>query len=294
MESVSLPRCPGMQDGRGASGRRLAASIRPCYVAGMNAILTVMTDAASIAAFDPEVVTADLVEEDEFDFARMQAVRQGLAVAFSVGGDGVYRVRISDGELSSDERDYASAVLDKLRLVVRSGTVVAHGYGLAGAEDVASRSPIAAGTYDVAVYEIAWWMSPTWRAEDGRISGDPPADYVLLLRPAVTNPYVMPHQQLRLDSFCDPVSGEMPFLFPSATRRAGTEPGVIMVTTVVKSPEGLRLKRCGIEQYEGELRDYAGLQWKDRIRFRVLKVDHDRHLYLGELVERLDPLGGGD
>jgi len=95
---------------------------------------------------------------------------------------------------------------------------------------------------------------------------------------------------LRMDALYLPPSGGNSFIFSSETRRVGTEIGAILTSTVIKSAaslSGLRLKSCGIEGYKVDLDRYDGLNWKDRVKFRVRGINHNDGLFSGEFIERL-------
>ena len=265
----------------------------------VDASLSIMTDCAGFWIFDPAVVAGYPGDDlDTFGFANIEGVQQGEFTGFSLGGDGVYRIRVTDGELTQDERDYAAGILRGLRVRVTSGKLCIGGYGFQNTDEGYASFALEPGLYAIDAHEILWDVSPRWRREDGPVPEDAPPDFVLLLRrqPLGGEPYELPERELRLDTLYLPFIDEEPFAFPSTTREVGTQPGTVLTSMVIKSPKaphGFRLKDCGIEGYKAELDDYTGLEWQDKVRFRVTGIDHEAMLYRGVLVEKLDS-GGRD
>lgn len=261
----------------------------------MDLTLTVQTDCASFAVFDPVVAAScDSDDIDQFEFEAIKAVAEGLLFAWKIGGDGVYRVRVTDGDLTAEERDYASARLPGLGLKVESGTVCISGYGFQGSDVGLSSFRLGEGCYSIEVYEILWSVSPDWWRPDFVVPPDAPSDYVMRITtgPDSTPKLPVSVEDLHLDTLYLPFQNDPPFLFPSTTRKVGTPMGAELTSVIIKSsnaPQGLRLKECGIEGYKADLNTYDGLVWHDRVRFRVTAIDHDQMLFVGELIEKLPP-----
>ncbi len=262
------------------------------WIGRMNETLTVMTDCASIAIFDPDVTRQYEGDDlDSFNFDNIDGVKHGLFTGFRLGGDGVYQIRFCDDDLLADERDYAVSVIDDLRVLVKSGTVCVGGYGLQNTADGYPSFSVMPGMYRLTIYEILWDVSPKWFRDDSVPPADAPADFVVLFgRLTGDAAYYRPHQALRLDTVYLPFHDDEPFLFASSTRRIGIEVGMTLQSSVIKSPtsaHGLRLKECGIELYKADLVHFHGLKRRDRIRFRVTAIDHEKMMFCGELVEKL-------
>jgi len=258
----------------------------------MNGTLHIPTDAASVWVFDPTVVES-YAEGDlqQFELSRIVGVKAGLFFAFSVGSDGIYRVRITDGPLTREEQDYAVAKLS-LQAKCSSGALCIGGYGFQANAASGQTISLPTGSYQFDVYEILWWASPLWWRENHEAPPNAPPDFVLVASrlPNATSVYELP-QDLRLETLYLPgIEPDPEFLFPSTTRRIGTEPGMLLTSTVVKvlsDPPTLRLRPCGPEGFSAELDDTTGLNWRDRVRFRVLEVDRENQVIRGTLVERL-------
>lgn len=87
--------------------------------------ITIRTDTATLAVFDPEVLAGRL--DDDADWwctgsPAPEEVRRGDFALFGLGGDGVFTVRVTDGGLLPAERAYASDHF-ALGVVVRSASL---------------------------------------------------------------------------------------------------------------------------------------------------------------------------
>ena len=242
------------------------------------------TDCASLAIYDPDVAkSAGLNEVDswEFEYEQIQAVKDGQITLAKLGGDGYYKLRITDGELTQDERDYAAYCLEPLGLHVESGIVSVSGYWF----DSDLQLQIEPGTYWVQLYDISFWESPRWWTEELTTPDDAPADYVAVIKKC--DQQIAIPSELHLDSMRNWEPGPTKFLFESNTRLIGPQIGMELNTTVRKSPNGLVLKQCGPGDYSAELICYDNLNRSDRIRFCVVSVDHKAKHVIGELVTKL-------
>lgn len=250
-----------------------------------------VTDAATLAAFDPAVLEQRINDDPGWWCeGRLAAdeVRLGKVAIVGLGGDGIYQARITDGELTDIERDYAAERIAGLGLEVASGQVFIGpgeclpGGGQAIDETAISRGTvlaIACGRYLVDIFAICWHDSPVWWRDDG-VPDDAPSDFVLRLRPAGE-----PMERFETAPRFTGLSEE--FLFPSASRRIGPESGMLLKARVIKHPTGkLGLAACGPGGYRPELTDYANVSWRSDVRIRVLEVDHNRRTMTAEFVER--------
>jgi len=202
--------------------------------------------------------------------------------------DGLYRVRVTDGPLSNQERAYASEMVP-LGVRVESGSlVIAAAEALPVATHVPERAlenggtviPFDAGLYNLEISSINWIESGQFWNESGPDRTHAPSDLVISISarqghfPGVSGE---PH-----------VTGlRQKWLFPDEPRRIGPEVEMVLVTTVRKGPKGLTLKECGPMIYSATLEDYSGVQWKDRIRFVVTWVDHGNRTMTGRLLGRI-------
>jgi hypothetical protein len=248
------------------------------------------TDAATLAMFDPQQL-AHWVDRDAAwwcgDFLQIDELSSGAIALVSLGGDGFYHVRITDGDLTADERDYADERVAGLGVEVISGQLfIGPGECLPGGGSAFSDSDlergaicdIENGAYAVDVYSIRWFDCPRWWTDDHARPADAPADFVIMLRPR-SGPIATIDAEPRLKGLTDK------FHFDAPTRQIGPQPGMILTTTVRKAPNGLTLKSCGPCEYSASLSDYSQVAWKDTIRFRVLTVDHAAKAMTGKFVE---------
>jgi hypothetical protein len=259
----------------------------------MNKTIRVVTDTATLAVFDAQARVKHLDDgRDWWDVPlhELPQVAGGEVAIASLGSDGVYRVRVTDGDLTGAERAYAAEVVRGLGVRTTSGTVtVAGGEALVGPDgpvaavhDDRMTVALAPGAYHVDAYLIDWSDSPRWWPDGGGEKDDPPHDIVLTLR-ARTLPLAPLDREPRLGR-----SVARSWVFPDEPREIGPVPGMLLTSTVRKAPNGLTLKECGPGGYAATLVDYSPVEWKDRVRFRVTRVDHLAQTLVGEFVEKLD------
>ena len=256
----------------------------------MNRTLRVVTDTATIAMFDPSdrgQLPGGGSGLWDVPLHQVPGVARGDMALVSVGSDGIYRVRVTDEGLTGAERAYASEVVHGLGVRTNSGALA-----IAGAEALSGHEPgaplddyckVKAGAYNVDAYRIDWSDAPQWWREDGVAPEDAPPDLVLSLQPR-TSPVPPLAQEPRLGW-----AVSRSWAFPGEPREVGPMPGMLLTTTVRKGPKGLILKECGPGNYAATLADYSAVEWKDRVRFRVISVDHEAESMVGEFVEKLAP-----
>jgi hypothetical protein len=259
----------------------------------MEHAVTFATDTATLAAFDPAVLAHRLGDECDWwsgSFSSIEEVRRGEIALVGLGGDGVFRVRVTDGELTPDERSYATGSV-RLGVVVTSGLLFV-GAGEQLPAEQQSPSPedpeeaeffmrLSPGEYAVEVYGITWSDSPDWFTQpDEDVPESAPADIVLrLTRRAGT--FVASDTEPRLFAEMDPG-----WLFPEAQRRLGPVPGMTLRTSVVRRGDDLLLKPCGPLGYRPRLKDMSGHAWRDELTVRVLSVNHESREFEAEVVQR--------
>lgn len=252
-----------------------------------------LTDTATLAVFDPQQLEHRVNDDVDWwclDFDRLEEIQAGKIALVSLGGDGGYQVRVTDGELNRDERDYAAELVANLGINVTSGNVfIGPGECLPGGESRfedyhAQRGTlfeIDNGAYRVDIYAIHWFDSPSWWTEDHNPPADAPADFVIVIRPRTASIPAL-ESEPRFHGVTDG------FLFDSSTRQIGPQPGMILTTKVHKGSNGLTLKDCGPCSYRASLIDYSRVAWKDTIRFKVISVDHEAKEMIGEYIETLN------
>jgi hypothetical protein len=250
----------------------------------MNHEIVFTTDAATLAVFDPATL-ADRIEDEEdwwaMDFHQLPEVAAGKIALVGLGGDGTFRLRISDTDLAPAERAYAR---EKLKLgveVISGGLLVGAGELLPGGGYTVSFDdypgfvvPAPNGSYQLEVYSIDWR-----EAADLKPAGEP-ADVVLLLRPR-RGRFAAPKEDPRI--FCR--FGV--WVFPDEPRQTGPSPGLIVSTVVIARGKERLLKPEGRWLYRPILADMSGLAWKDQVEVRVVAVDHQEKSFQAELVRKL-------
>ncbi len=260
----------------------------------MDCTLEFFTDAATLAIFDPQRLERRVDDDSDWwcsGFAQLEEVQSGAVALVGLGGDGVYQARITDGDLTPDERDYAAEFVHNLGVEVVSGRLfIGPGECVPGGNSHFTPADAKRGTlfeinngsYFVDVYAIHWFNSPRWWTADHRPPHDAPADFVVVIRQR-TGPIPALDSEPRFAGWSDA------FLFESSTRQIGPQPGMILTTKVRKDLNGgLSLKDCGPCDYRASLTDYSQVAWKDTIRFKVLAVDHDAKRITGEFIETVE------
>jgi hypothetical protein len=257
----------------------------------MNCHTTFATDTATLAIFDPAILQPRANDESNWwcSSDMTDEVRDGRIVVVSLGSDGVYKCRITDGDLTTAEQAYAYDSL-LLGLEVVSGIIVTgSGEYLSGTpmQDGVTLSdgpwtcPHPCGVFDAEVFAIAWRDSTEWYVEPGKpVPPEAPADVVVCTRP---------------QSHFAPLSAAPQFsgiaeqwLFPDVPRRVGPEPGMELTTTVLVRGDKLVLKPCGPLSYRPVLPNMDGLAWRDKVRVRVASVDQDAQEMAVALVEKVN------
>jgi hypothetical protein len=255
--------------------------------------ITFSTDAATLAVFDPECLAERVNARCDWWcglFAELEEVAEGKVAFISTATDGIFKARITSGDLFPHERDYARERLGPLGLEVKSGRVfIGKGELITGGdhapepgsvrEGEGSFVEMPPGLYDLWFFSIEWFESSLWWNVNGNKPDDAPADLVIVLTPR-TSAFKCLTTEPRLSGL------ENSFLFPSSTRQVGPAPGLLFTTEVWKSPSGLTLKPGGPCSYKPTLKDFSGLAWRDKISVRVLSVDHVSQTTIVELVEK--------
>jgi hypothetical protein len=249
------------------------------------------TDTATLALFDPAVLSARLNDVCDWwsdDFSSLPEVSAGKITLVSLSADGVYKVRVTDEELAPAERAYASGVV-QLGLEVVSGHVFvgpgeqlpAEGVQPSPTSQAAARFflEVAPGSYEIHAYSVAWEVSPDWYPTPGQPPETPvPPDVVVVMRRR-DGEFAGCAGEPRL--FAD---ADLNWLFPSDDRRIGPVAGMVLETTVVRRRDDLLLKPCGPMGYRPVLTSMSGLEWQQRVRLRVLAVNHDAKEFAAELL----------
>jgi hypothetical protein len=129
------------------------------------------------------------------------------------------------------------------------------------------------------VYSVSWEVSPDWYPTPGQPAElSAPPDVVVVVRPRDGEFAGCPVEP-RL--FADT---DLKWLFPSTNRRIGPVAGMVLETTVVRRRDDLVLKPCGPIGYRPVLTTMAGLEWQQRVRLRVLAVNHEAKEFTAEVL----------
>ncbi|MFC2173475.1 DUF6386 family protein [Acidobacteriota bacterium] len=263
-------------------------------IAPVDAEVTFCTDAAALALFDPDVIGEQFEDDPDCwcsDYHLLPEVREGSISILSLGSDGVYKLRLTEGDLSPAEKSYAKEVVKGLGLKVISGRFAAGAAELLSTCEIAPGSeageetdfcvPARDGEYDLEAYSIAWHEAPDWHTEDGLVPEDAPADIVVVLRKR-KGPFQAPESE---PGFAD-VGDE--WVFPDASRRLGPAEGMELITEVRKQRSELVLNPCGPGDYQPLLDDFTGLKWRNVIRIRVVEVDQENRCMTVDVIEKLN------
>lgn len=248
----------------------------------LDQLLDYQTGTSSLAVFDYEALRDRFNDELAWYLYPPfppQEVASGQMLLSSLEGDGTYRVRVTDGELTQDERDYACATDASQGLSVVSGRVFVGGAEELPSEELEPDELITAeykqgafvevkpDEYSATLYKVAWQVSHRWWSEDGKLANSAPADIVVILTPRMKPFTVLTKEPPRL------LASDQ-FLFASDGREIGPVSGMTLSTTVWKGPNGLFLKECGPLRYRPMLDKNADLKWHDRVKVLEQEVDH--------------------
>jgi hypothetical protein len=196
----------------------------------------------------------------------------------------VYKIRITDQNLSADEAAYASEVIT-VGLEVASGELFAGPLEYLSGEAIDTplgeggfSFSVPAGEYALNAYSVAWQDAPDWFIlPDERSPDSAPADVALVVVPR-TKSFVVPATEPCL------FGTTRGWVFPELLRRLGPIPGMELFTSVVRRRDDLVLKPCGPAGYRPVIYDMSTLRWRDRVRVRVLDVDHNAHEFIAQIV----------
>jgi hypothetical protein len=246
----------------------------------MDHTFTFSTDTATLVVGDPALIR-DHARRDANWWRHERESRHGQTAVIRLGGDGVYKIRITDQNLSFDEAAYASEVVT-LGLEVASGELFVGPLEYLPGEVTLPEGcftfSLPAEEYALNAYSVAWHDAPDWFVlPDGRSPDSAPADVALVIAPR-TKSIVAPATEPRL------FGTTRGWVFPELPRRLGPTPGMELSTSVVRRRDDLVLKPCGPAGYRPVIHDMSTLRWRDRVRLRVLNVDHDSHEFVAEII----------
>lgn len=265
------------------------------------------TDTATIALFDPEQLTHRLKDDCDWwiDIQSLPEVSQGDMVIVGLGGDGFYKVRVTNQELSEGERDYAKYVTPDLGVQVISGKlfigvgeeIPGEGGPLEQGLDELSRCggafiQMPNGHYTVRCYGIDIFEIPGEPTPECRELEDILPDVVIQILPGKATIPVLKEDP---SFFCDP---DKKYLFKSShrtarkklkTAREKLQPGSILHAKIMKlgdtpPPNNLVVREnYNIDPslnriswplgYTIVIDDWKDLKWADRVTLKVCSID---------------------
>ena len=245
------------------------------------------TDTATLVVGDPALIRDRNRRDADWWRHKWESGREHASSQIAVirlGSDGVYKIRITDQNLSAEEAAYASEVVT-VGLEVASGELFAGPLEYLPGEAVDTpfgeggfSFSVPAGEYGLDAYSIAWQDAPDWFVTpDERNPDSAPADVALVVAPR-TKSFVSPAIEACL------LGSTRGWVFPELPRRLGPIPGMELFTSVVRRRDDLVLKPCGPAGYRPVIHDMSTLRWRDRVRVRVLDVDHNAQEFIAEIV----------
>jgi len=155
-------------------------------------IFIIGTDVATWFIFHPDDLVHrkdDPINWWDHDFAIRKELSTGTLVAVSTGGDGGYKIRVTDGSLTECERKYARHA-KKFRLRVKHGRLYLDGgYALPSEmaddpEDFPNQwLEIPNGDYEVTVHVIDWSKEPGALTANDKVTDQALPSYVAVFKP---------------------------------------------------------------------------------------------------------------
>ncbi|MEM0968042.1 MAG: DUF6386 family protein [Verrucomicrobiota bacterium] len=251
------------------------------------------TDTATLAIFDPEVLRHRLGESPDWwcedNLSEVPEVRDGRISLLNLRHDSSYEVRVTDGELTCDERDYAAHNVRDLGLEVTSGSVF-----VGPGECIPSATPLEEadvrrgaliqvphGQYSVDAYGLFYAASKKfWKQDLSDLDMElAPCDFVVVLRSRAGD-IAAPNQEPCIAGLFEH------WVFPSSTREVGPEPGMILTTLTRRNHRGeLVFEACGPGFYSPEnLEGADGIEEWDYVSVKVGEVDHEAAKFRGTIL----------
>jgi hypothetical protein len=252
----------------------------------INKVISFPTDTSTLALFDPELLIHRIKDEAPdwwtYKFSELPEVIESKLLLIDLGSDGVYQVRITNDDLTADEKAYARNKLGPFELHIISGSlfvgageeVPAAGLGI---ETLSSCLHVPVGTFAITAYWINWASNGSWLGNDQK-SLEVPVDIVIRIETA--NIKLDPpttDDQLRLLS-------DGPFLFPDLPRKVGPLIGMHISTQVRKANGSLILAEAGPMHYRPLLDSFDGLVPGQRVKLEVLDVDHSNRTFRARVL----------
>jgi hypothetical protein len=135
----------GAGPSRPAASARMAFVIRDLNLTSFSYEVEPYTDTAILAAFDPEVLSHRVDPENEewwiMDFHTSPEVMNGQIAMVATFADGIYKVRLTNQELTNEEKHFVKNVVPELGLHIVSGQLY-----IGGAEEMPAGSEFSRST----------------------------------------------------------------------------------------------------------------------------------------------------
>jgi len=83
----------------------------------INETFQFFTDAATLAVYDPATIPNRIHDEVDWwcgDFSDLQEFQVGLIALLALSNDGFYKIRVTNGSLTQDEKDFSRSVFGPL------------------------------------------------------------------------------------------------------------------------------------------------------------------------------------
>jgi hypothetical protein len=156
-------------------------------------VINIGTDVATWFLFHPQ----DLVHRNKdpldwwaYDFAFKKEFASGNLIAVDTGADGGFSIRLTDQDLTTRERTYAT-YSKKFRLQVRHDRLFLDGGYALNADEQTDKPEdfpdqwieISNGNYEVTVHVLAWHKEPGTVDQDGNSTKNSLPSYVVVFKP---------------------------------------------------------------------------------------------------------------
>lgn len=273
--------------------------------------IELVTDTATMTLFDPSAVpfeTKGSLEWWIMDSHKLDEVSRGKMAIISLSNDGVYRARVTNQDLTPEEKDYAKFVTPDLGLEIVSGKVfIGTGEEIPGGESFdlplnkLTRHGhgyiiLPNGHFTLRIFGINYDELDGIPTDEAQHLKQTLPDIVIQLIPGKAG-------GTKLKEEPSLFNGSGKYLFKSTTRaaRKRLQPGFILRGIVAKKrdypPRNLILKQHifplgGIEWPEDytmqiDEKSWERLKWKDRVDLKVTSVDK-KNKVIEASVEKVD------
>ena len=246
----------------------------------MNHEITISTDVATIAFFDPIILDShrnDAADWWACSFEEISEINDGLVTFVSTGSDGVFSIKITTGELTELEKIHAVDVIDNLGVKVSSEKLyIGDGINIPGGGYNSSTEKSISfpnGNYKLTIYAIN-------QPDDGTLP-----DVIAIISPRDQNDQIVtkrlmlewdnsnylfnPKPKLKLGKV---LSGKV-----WKTNR--TESGLIIKDSEYSWPDSH-------SDYDAILEDMSQVNRGDKVKIKTIAINEEEDLLVCELISR--------